>query len=87
MADITAANITLQERLTLGNKLMWKAKVKGDGSGVTIPVPLGKVEGWWTKNIDDTSAIPAISGATNILTYASAPTTNKYHWVFAIGTD
>jgi hypothetical protein len=87
VADIPAANITLQERLTLGNKLLWTAKVKGDGTGVTIPVPLGKVQKWWTKNIDDTSAIPAITGATNILTYASAPTSNKSHNLFVIGTD
>jgi hypothetical protein len=87
MADVPTANVTLQERLVLGNKLLWSAKVKGDGTGVTIPVPLGKAEKCWTKNIDDTSAIPAITMATNIVTYASAPTINKVHYLFVLGTD
>lgn len=87
MADIPAANITLQERFILGNKLLWKAKVKSDGTGVTIPVPLGRLDGWWTKNIDDTSAIPAVSGSSNIITYASSPTINKVHWLYVIGSD
>ena len=87
MADIPTANIDYAERITLGNKLMWKARIKGDGSGVTVPVPLGRIEGYWICNIDDTSAIPAISWATNILTYAAAPTNTKYHWLFVIGSD
>jgi hypothetical protein len=88
VADIAAANITLQERMILGNKLLWKAKVKGDGTGVTIPVPLGRIDSTWVGNVDETAGYqPAISTATNIVTYAAAPTINKYHWLFVLGSD
>jgi hypothetical protein len=82
-----AFGITLTERISMGNKLLWKAKIQGDGSDTTVSVPLTTVDCWWAYNIDDTSAIPAISGSGTTLTYAAAPTSTKYHWLYAIGSD
>ena len=85
MADIPAANITEALHISMGTLKGWKAKVKGDGTGVTISVPFARVEACWTGNIDDSSAIPAISASSGVLTYASAPTINKYHYLFVVG--
>ena len=85
MADIPAANITKTLHFNMGTLKAWKALVKGDGTGVTISVPFSRVEVYWTQNIDDTSAIPAISESSRVLTYAGAPTINKYHWLFVAG--
>lgn len=85
MADIPDANVTHKLHINLGTLKCWKAKVKGDGTGTTISVPFGRVEIYWTQNIDDTSAIPAITESSNVLTYAAAPTNNKYHWLFVAG--
>ena len=85
MADIPAANITKTLHFNMGSLKGWKALIKGDGTGVTVNVPFLRVEGCWTQNIDDSSAIPAISASGGILTYASAPTINKYHWLFVAG--
>jgi hypothetical protein len=79
--------ITLTERISMGNKLLWKAKIKGDGSDTTVSVPLTTVDGCWICNIDDTSAIPGIAISGTTLTYAAAPTSGKYHMLFAIGSD
>jgi hypothetical protein len=85
MADFPEANVDLKLHVNFGNAKMWKARVKGDGAGTTLVVPLGRIEGYWTQNIDDTSAIPRISHADSTLTYNSAPTNTKYHWLFVIG--
>lgn len=88
MADIPAANITLKERISLGSAILFKCMVKGDGSGVTIPVPLSRITGTWVGNIDEAAGYnPQISTSTNIVTYAAAPTNNKYHWLFCMGSD
>lgn len=81
MADIPVANITEKHLNVSGNVKVWSAKVKGDGSGVTVPIPMTGVFNVLTGNIDDSSAIPGISFASGVLTYASAPTINKYHYV------
>lgn len=85
MADIPAANVDLKLHVNIGSLKMWKARVKGDGVGTTLKVPMGRVEGYWTQNIDDTTDIPRISESSLTLTYASAPTSGKYHWLFVIG--
>ena len=62
MADITAGNITLKERVSFGNKYLFVCKVKGDGSGVTIPIPLSSITTAWIGNIDETAGYsPAMS--------------------------
>lgn len=81
MADIPAANITEKTHNVCGAVKVWTAKVKGDGSGVTIPVPFSRVTCVTTGNIDDTTAIPGIVFASGVLTYSSAPTSGKYHWL------
>ena len=81
MADIPTANITEKTHNVAGAVKSWSAKVKGDGTGVTIPVPFSRVTSVVTGNIDDTSAIPGISFASGVLTYAAAPTNTKYHWL------
>ena len=91
MADIAAANIGAWERSSWGNKYCCYAKIKGDGTGVTVQVPLGRIEAAWTNAIDDVTAnvsiVPGISVSGRTVTYAAAPTQNKYHYLFAVGTD
>ena len=94
MADIPVANIGAWNWVSLGNKYLCISKVKGDGTGVTIPTPLNGIEAAWVQAIDDASAnlpiVPVVSISTTarngIVTYAAAPTINKYHWLFVIGT-
>lgn len=81
-----AFTISEEQKTLLGNFMLYIAKVKGDGSDTTVYVPLKKVVAVWTGNIDDTTAIPAISASANLLTYAAAPTNLKYHWLCALGT-
>lgn len=85
MADITASQITGKMHFTIGGARMWVAKVQGDGSGTTIPVPFSRVFSVATANIDDTSAVPGVSFASGVLTYAAAPTSTKYHYITIIG--
>lgn len=81
-----AFTVSDENKTLCGNFVLYTAKIKGDGSDTTLYVPLKKVVAVWTGNIDDTSAIPAISASANLLTYAAAPTSTKYHWVCALGT-
>ena len=83
MADIAAAKITNTLHFSMGTLKAWKAKVKGD-TGTTIPLPFSRVEGFWIQNIDESAALKA-SESGGVLTYASAPTTNLYHWLVVVG--
>jgi hypothetical protein len=86
MADITAAQITNKYHGQMGPLKVWFAKVQGDGSGVTIPTPFSRIVNVQCYNIDDTSAIPAISSTSGgTITYASAPTSTKYHYLMVVG--
>jgi len=85
LADIPDANVTEARHHILGNVKAWTAKIKGDGTGTTLNVPFKIVVGAFTGNIDDTSAIPGISFADGVITYASAPTSSKYHWLMILG--
>lgn len=88
MADIPAANITLKERISVGNLTLWKAKIYGDGTGVTVPTPITRIMGTWVGNIDETAGYsPALSTSGNVVTYGAAPTNTKYHWLYVLGTD
>lgn len=82
MADIPAANITNKVPNVCGALKMWQAKVKGDGSGVTLPVPFARVTGHAVGNIDETAGYnPQISFASGVITYGAAPTNGAYHWL------
>ena len=86
MADIPAANIDKTLHFSMGTLKAWKARVKGDGTGVTISVPFKRVEFVLTQPIDDsTIPAPVISASGNILTYAVTPTVNTYHWLIVAG--
>ena len=93
MADIAAANIGTWTRIGLGNAFLEICKIKGDGTGVTVNVPLRLVSSAWVQAYDDIDGssklpiVPGITWATNIITYAAAPTINKYHYLFCIGSD
>ena len=88
MADIPAANITSTERDLWGSAYMWKAKVKGNGAGTTITAPFGRILACWMGNIDDTAGTNyQLSFSGNVVTYGGAPTINKYHWLYVLGTD
>jgi hypothetical protein len=96
MADIAAANIGAWEWVGSGNKYLVVSKVKGDGTGVTVPTPLHCINAAWTQAIDDIDGSTKLSAVTGIsisssahdgiITYASAPTSDKYHWLFVLGT-
>ena len=81
-----AFTVTEENKTLCGNFVLYTAKIQGDGADTTLYVPLKKVVAAWTGNIDDTSAIPGITASANLLTYAAAPTSTKYHYVFALGT-
>lgn len=86
MADLPAASITLAGFFTFGNLKGWKALIKGDGTGVTIKVPLSRIEGYWTQSVDDTTIpAPSISYSGSTITYSTTPTNTKYHWLFVVG--
>jgi len=88
MADLPAASITCQSRTLMGNFVVWIAKIQGDGTGVTLRAPVGRIVGYWTCSIDDTTIpAPTISYSENQLTYSTTPTNTKYHWLFVIGTE
>ena len=84
MADIPATSITKRLHFSMGTLKGWKALVTGDGTGVTITTPFGRVEAYWIGNVSDTS-IAAISESSGVLTYATAPTINCAHWLFVVG--
>jgi len=84
MADIPAANIDKKLHFSMGTLKGWKARVKGDGAGVTISVPFSRVEGYWVCTIDETTA-HKISESSGVLTYAAAPSNGLYHWLFVVG--
>lgn len=81
-----AFTISDENKTLCGNFVLYTCKVKGDGADTTHYVPLKKVVAIATGNIDDTSAIPGISASDNLLTYAAAPTSTKYHWLWVLGT-
>ena len=91
MADIAAANVGTFDFVSLGNKRMVSSKVKGDGTGVTVNVPLARIDYAWVQAIDDVDGsthlplVPGISWSGAIITYVSAPTINKYHQLFCVG--
>jgi hypothetical protein len=86
MADIPAANITNELHFSMGTLKAWKAKIKGDGTGVTVNVPFNRVEFVVTQAIDDsTIPAPVISASGGILTYAVTPTNGTYHWLIVAG--
>jgi hypothetical protein len=82
MADITSTYITDKVHNVCGSVKMWSAKVKGDGSGVTIPVPFSRVISHAVGNITETAGYnPLISFASGVITYGTAPTNGAYHWL------
>jgi hypothetical protein len=88
MADIAAANITFIGRYTAGNLFLEIYKVKGDGSGVTIPIRLGRPMASAVGNIDETAGYnPQVALTARVVTYGTAPTINKYHYLHIWGTD
>lgn len=93
MADIAADHTGAWERVSMGNKIMEFAKIEGDGSGVTVRTRMGHPQAGWVQAIDDIDGsshlpvVPGISIAGNTVTYAAAPTTGKYHWLFVMGYD
>jgi len=88
VADIAAANVSVAFRTLDGNKVHVCLKVKGDGAGVTIPVPLGRIEAHMVGVIDAAAGYnPAITYSGNIVTYAVAPIINVYHFLHLFGTD
>jgi hypothetical protein len=85
MADIPAANL-VKTWNTAGKFKQLICKVKGDGTGVTIPTGLKNIVGHAVGNIDESDGYnPAISFASGIITYATAPTSTKYHYLFVWG--
>ena len=87
MADIAAANVTKAFRSLDGNLVHLVLKVKGDGTGVTIPVGLGSVRAHLVGVIDAAAGLnPAITYSGNIVTYAVAPVINVSHFLHLWGT-
>jgi hypothetical protein len=68
------------------NKFLVYTTVLGDAAETTIRVPLGRPEGAWIQNIDQTTALRISDITGNLLTYHAAPAA-KYHYLFAIGFD
>ena len=79
----TISNIN---KTLMGNFLVYLCKVRGDGADTTISIPMKKAVAAFTTNIDDTSAIPGVSVSDNVVTYAAAPTSTKFHYLMVIGT-
>lgn len=83
-----ALTIGAWERCSMGNKLLCYATVYGDGSTTTINVPMGRIEGCWVGNIDESAGYnPALTFSGQVVTYGAAPTSTKYHRLYVIGTD
>lgn len=88
MADITAANITFVGRFVEGSILHEIYKVKGDGSGVTVPIRLGRGQAHAVGVIDAAAGYnPAIVLTARVATYAVAPLNNVSHFLHVWGTD
>ena len=88
MADITAANITFLGRTASGGILHETYQVTGDGSGVTIPVRLGRILAHAVGVNTGTAAYnPAITYAARVVTYAVAPLNTEIHYLHLWGTD
>ncbi len=88
MADITAANVTaVNKRISMGDRYMSIYKIKGDATGVTVKLPFASIEAAWVQNIDETAALVIASVSGNTVTYGAAPSSNLYHWLFAVGVD
>ena len=86
MADLPAANIDKILHFSMGTLKAWKARIKGDGSGVTVNVPFTRVEFLVTQSIDDaTIPAPVISASGGTITYAVTPTNGTYHWLVVAG--
>ena len=90
MAAITAANITPVSRTNSGGLYHLVYKVKGDGSGTSIVVGLSRIIGHAVGDIDETAGYNPKIAYTNAaggakVTYATAPTINKYHFLHLWG--
>jgi hypothetical protein len=81
-----AFTVSNEQHFRVGNMMGWLAKIYGDGADVTLVVPMSHVAFYITSNIDEADGYsPAISVSGNTLTYATAPTSTKYHWVLVLG--
>ena len=86
MADIPAANVVLKTYNVVGNQVEAIYEVTGDASGVTIPTHEGRIHAVWTQpSTEADTYCPAITVATNIVTYGTAPSSGLIHWLFVRG--
>lgn len=87
MAAITSANISIVQRLTLGNRVLVVAKVKGVGTTFNASqVGLVRIDSCWTQSIDDavTEPIKISDYSGTSITFAEL-TAGDYSLFFMIG--
>ena len=88
MADIAAANITFIGRFVEGSLMHEIYKVKGDGTGVTVPIRLGRPMAHAVGVIDAAEGYnPKIALTARVATYTTAPIINVSHFLHVWGTD
>lgn len=87
MADIPTANVSLEAYNVVGNQVECIYKVTGDASGVTIPTHVGRIIACFTQpSTESDGYAPAITFATNIVTYGTAPSSGLIHYLLVRGT-
>ena len=71
----------------IGDKYLISYKLTGDGSDTTWSAPLATIEGAWIQEYTSgaTGTSLAISWATNVVTFHTAPASSQVVHVFVIG--
>lgn len=70
----------------VANQLFICYKLVGDASDTAWTAPCGTIDAAWVQSTGASNVDPAVSWATNVVTFSAAPAAASTFYVFVVGT-
>lgn len=82
-----ALTVEKQAYGVVGNYVLLVYKITGDGTSTSFVAQVKRVVSAWVGNGNENAGYnPQLSWSGNAITYGTAPTNNKYHYLHILGT-